>query len=74
MNEVINCSVVEVAFSIKATSKAQARKLIAGGGFYINNSKVSNVDTVLKKEDLIEGKCFVLRTGKKEYHVVFIKK
>ncbi|KAL6756924.1 hypothetical protein V8C86DRAFT_2637554 [Haematococcus lacustris] len=46
-------------------SKGAARKLIAGGGVYLNNVKVADVAAVVRAEDMIEGRVLLLAAGKK---------
>jgi tyrosyl-tRNA synthetase len=55
-----------------ASSKGDARRSIKGGGVYLSNRRVSDANTVVSKEQSIEGKLFLLRKGKKQYHVVRI--
>lgn len=51
-------------------SKGEARRLISGGGGYLNNSPVQDVDTRLRIYDLASETVMILRTGKKKYHLV----
>lgn len=59
-------SVVEalVASGVVA-SKGAARRAIAEGGAYVNNSKVTSEDAVLTESDLLCGRHVVLRRGRK---------
>ena len=54
------------------TSKSEARRMIEGGGVYLNEEKVSDFRQVLKHSDLIDGYC-LLRKGKKNYMKVTTK-
>jgi tyrosyl-tRNA synthetase len=51
-------------------SKGEARRLIEGGGFYLNNRRTTDARVTIRHEDLIEGKYIVLRKGARQYVVV----
>jgi tyrosyl-tRNA synthetase len=55
-----------------ASSKGQARKDIEGGGIYVNNLRAAEVARALSKADLLFGKYFLLRKGKRTYAVLKI--
>ena len=57
-----------------ATSRGEARKLIQGGGFYLNQEKWTQVNYPLTENDFMkkEDKSILLRKGKKEYHKVLL--
>jgi tyrosyl-tRNA synthetase len=64
-------SVVDALVATKLVpSKGEARRLIASGGAYLNNERVSDpaaaVGSVLKPE----ARLVVFRSGKKNYHLV----
>jgi tyrosyl-tRNA synthetase len=46
-------------------SKSEARRAIAQGGAYLNNTKVVEADAVPSAEDLLHGRFLVLRRGKR---------
>jgi tyrosyl-tRNA synthetase len=46
-------------------SKSAARRVIAEGGAYLNNTKVTDQDSVPLASDLLHGKFLVLRRGKR---------
>ncbi len=46
-------------------SKSAARRVIAEGGAYLNNEKVTSSDAVPAAEDLLHGRFLVLRRGKR---------
>jgi tyrosyl-tRNA synthetase len=50
-----------------AKSKGEAARLIAGGGVYVNNTRVSAADMQLRGENLASESMLVLRVGKKNY-------
>lgn len=51
-------------------SKGAARRAVAEGGVYVNNTKVVGDDAVLSGSDLLHGRAAVLRRGKKTLGVV----
>ncbi len=51
-------------------SKADARRLIKGGGIYVNNVRASDVQRRISLSDAIEGKVLILRKGQKQYHLL----
>jgi tyrosyl-tRNA synthetase len=53
-----------------AKSKGEARRLIAQGGFYVNNEPWKDANLPLTTGQLIAGNTIVLRTGKKNYRLV----
>ncbi|MCX7670830.1 MAG: tyrosine--tRNA ligase, partial [Anaerolineae bacterium] len=54
-------------------SKGEARRLIAAGGAYVNNIRVTDAAQVVTTAQLIGGQFVVLRSGKKQYHLVRTK-
>ncbi len=62
--------IVEVLTSSgMAGSKSDARRSIEGGGIYVNNVRVHDVDARVRLEDTVEGRFLILRKGKKAYHM-----
>jgi tyrosyl-tRNA synthetase len=53
-----------------AASKGEARRLISGGGVYLNNQRVSDAARAVTLADSVEGRFLVLRKGAKTYHLV----
>jgi tyrosyl-tRNA synthetase len=51
-------------------SKGQARKDIEGGGVYVNNVREPNAARGVSANDLLFGKYFLLRKGKRNYMVL----
>lgn len=51
-------------------SKGEARRLINGGGVYLNNQNIKDTDLRATKNDLASETVLVLRTGKKRYHLI----
>ena len=59
-------TVVDLLFATGiADTKSAARRVISGGGAYLNNRKISSVDAVPGRSDLIHGRFLVLRRGKR---------
>lgn len=53
-----------------ASSKGEARRLVQGGGLYLNNVRVSDVQRSISLSDSIGGQVFIIRKGAKQYHLV----
>ncbi|MDR1887731.1 MAG: tyrosine--tRNA ligase [Prevotellaceae bacterium] len=53
-------------------SKGELRKLIRGGGFSINEEKVSDENLDLKTKKLLQDKYLLIRKGKKDYILIRI--
>jgi tyrosyl-tRNA synthetase len=51
-------------------SKGEARRLIASGGLYLNGRRVEKPEETVGAGDLIEDRIIVLRTGKRNFHLV----
>jgi len=51
-------------------SKGAARRLVEGGGLYVNNRRVTDVAARIAASDIIDGRIVVLRTGKKNYRLI----
>lgn len=63
-------SAVDLFATAICGSKGKARKLIKSGGAYINNKRVENIDFVIDKSQCIGANSLIIRSGKKNYHVV----
>jgi tyrosyl-tRNA synthetase len=64
-------SVVDVvALTGLAQSKGEAKRLIQGGGIYLNNIRVSDIKNVVTLNEMVEGQALILRKGQKEYRLV----
>ena len=48
-----------------AASKSDARRMIAAGGAYLNNTRVTGEDAVPEPADLLHGRFLVLRKGRR---------
>lgn len=53
-----------------ASSKGEARRLIGGGGVYLNGERLESVDQRVTASAAIDGQVLLLRKGKKGNHVV----
>ena len=51
-------------------SKGDARRLVAEGGFYLNNIRITEVTGKITGDLLVEGRVLVMRAGKKNYCLV----
>lgn len=50
-------------------SKREGREMITGNAISINNTKVTDVDKVITKEDAIEEQVLLIKKGKKNYYL-----
>ena len=57
-----------------ASSKGDARRSIEGGGVYVNSERVDDTAARVTSEQVIEGRFVLLRKGKKNYHLVAIRR
>jgi tyrosyl-tRNA synthetase len=53
-----------------ATSRNDAKRLIQGGGVYLNNARVTSDQQCATLTDTIEGQALLLKKGQKLYHLV----
>jgi len=56
-----------------ATSKADARRKIQGGGIYLNNERVADAAQTATLGQAIDGRFLVLRQGKRQYNLVRVR-
>jgi len=71
VSDVRDRSIVDVAQqSGLCKSKGEARRLIQNGGLYLNNERVGSVDSTVQPGDIVDGRLLVLRTGKRNFHLV----
>jgi len=52
------------------SSKGDARKMVAGGGIFINKEKVLTSDEKISSDKLLNGKYLLLQKGKKNYYLL----
>lgn len=55
-------------------STKEARRVIAEGGAYVNNTRISEVDATVGPEDLLHGRYLVLRRGKRSFAGVELRR
>jgi tyrosyl-tRNA synthetase len=51
-------------------SKGEARKMLAGGGVFINKEKVTNPDEKINTSQLLNDKYLLVQKGKKNYYLL----
>jgi tyrosyl-tRNA synthetase len=69
--DVCESHLVDVLVQAKVfASKGQARKMIEGGGLYLNNEKVSDSKLVIEKEALLQKKYLLVSVGKKKKYLL----
>lgn len=54
-------------------SKGEAKRLIESGGAYLNNERVGDINLSVASTKVCQPGMFVLRSGKKNYHLVKVK-
>jgi tyrosyl-tRNA synthetase len=62
-----------LAASGATSSKGEARRLIQSGGAYLNNERITDLQRQVTLEQAIGGQVFVLRKGRKSYHLVKVR-
>ncbi|GAA4579947.1 tyrosine--tRNA ligase [Micromonospora coerulea] len=55
-------------------SMKEARRVIAEGGAYVNNTRISEVDATVATTDLLHGRYLVLRRGKRSFAGVELRR
>lgn len=69
----LNSKILDVLTSAKIIpSKSEGKRLIQQGGLYVNDSKISDIDTVVT-EDFFKGGSMMVRKGKKSYTRITVK-
>jgi tyrosyl-tRNA synthetase len=51
-------------------SKGEARRLLEGGGVYLNNRRIADAKSSVTLDDALHGRFVVLRRGQKEFRLV----
>jgi tyrosyl-tRNA synthetase len=69
-SQVTDIDIVTLLGSTLAKSKGEARRLIQGGGIYVDNERVSDETLKVSSTRILERGVLVLRSGKKNYHLV----
>ncbi|MEO6893424.1 MAG: tyrosine--tRNA ligase [Ginsengibacter sp.] len=52
------------------SSKGEAKKMLAGGGIFINKEKAINADEKINTDQLLNGKYLLIQRGKKNYNLI----
>ena len=52
------------------SSKGEARKMLTGGGVFLNKEKVTDVETKINEEALLNEKYLLVQKGKKNYYLL----
>lgn len=55
------------------SSKREAREFITTGAISINGDRITDLDTIITKDNSIDNKYIIVRRGKKKYYLVNIK-
>jgi tyrosyl-tRNA synthetase len=53
-----------------APSKGEAKRLVQGGGVWLNNRRAEDVRGAISAADFIDGRVIVLRKGARHYHLI----
>lgn len=68
---IVGAPIIEIVVAAGlCKSNGETRRLISNGGLYINNTRVAAIDAAVQADHLIDGRVILLRSGKKNYHVV----
>lgn len=51
-------------------SKGEARKMLQGGGVFINKKKIENIDLLVGKDDLINSRYLLAQKGRRNYYLL----
>ncbi len=52
------------------SSKGEARKMVTGGGVFINKEKVTSVDEIINADRLLNEKYLLIQKGRKNYYLL----
>jgi len=68
-------ALVELLATVKlVSSRSEATRLIKSGGVYVNNVRASDEKALLTPSDAIAGQVIVLRKGRRDQHVVRLRR
>ena len=68
-------ALVELLATVKlASSRSEATRLVKSGGVYVNNVRASDEKARITAADAIGGQVIVLRKGRKDQHVVKLRR
>jgi len=57
-----------------AASRSEAMRLVKGGGVYANNVRIADEKSRLRVAEAIGGEIFILRKGRKDQHIVRVRR
>jgi tyrosyl-tRNA synthetase len=55
------------------SSKGEAKKMLAGGGVWINKEKVASAEEKIDASQLLNGKYVLIQKGKKNYYLLIVQ-
>jgi tyrosyl-tRNA synthetase len=68
-------AVAELLAQVKlASSRSEAVRLLKGGGIYVNNARVAGEKARLLQAEALGGELFILRKGRKDHHIVRLRR
>jgi tyrosyl-tRNA synthetase len=72
---ILPCRIPEILTAHTAIfeSKGELKRLVEGGGLFINKSKVLETEREITREDLINNKYLLVQKGKKNYFLIIVK-
>ncbi len=71
--DVLNTSVIDILIGIKIlVSKGEGQRFIDQGSLYVNEAKITSIETPLTEADFREGSA-IIRRGKKNYTRLILK-
>ena len=56
-----------------AKSRGEARRLLEGGGIYLNNEKIGDNQAIIERQHCIDGEFLVIRKGRKNYFLAKVE-
>lgn len=75
LSSVIECKLIELIVQAGLLpSKSEAQRMMQGGGIYLNNQKVEDIQRRIGMDDLIGDKYLLLAAGKKKKAVIQIQR
>jgi tyrosyl-tRNA synthetase len=69
-DDIASMDIVSLVGSTVASSKGEGRRLIQGGGIYIDNERVVDPTAQVASTQILTKGFIILRSGKKNYHLV----
>lgn len=69
-SQVVDLDILTLLSTTISKSKGEARRLVQAGGIYLDSERVSNEALKLTETKILSKGFIVLRSGKKNYHIV----